>query len=154
MHAKGNLTYQLPAYICPGITLVISPLVSLIQDQIMHLSQANIPAAYLSANMEWTEQQEILRELCLDNCRYKLLYVTPEKVAKSDVLLRHLENLYSRQLLARIVIDEAHCSFIHIELDIPLLHGTPLCSLDKYVMYYFSLLNISFCSVDHIKGLV
>ncbi|KAK1374273.1 DNA helicase [Heracleum sosnowskyi] len=104
-----SLTYQLPAYICPGITLVISPLVSLIQDQIMHLSQANIPAAYLSANMEWTEQQEILRELCLDNCRYKLLYVTPEKVAKSDVLLRHLENLYSRQLLARIVIDEAHC---------------------------------------------
>lgn len=104
-----SLTYQLPAYICPGITLVISPLVSLIQDQIMHLSQANIPAAYLSGNMEWTEQQEILRELCLDNCRYKLLYVTPEKVAKSDVLLRHLENLYSRQLLARIVIDEAHC---------------------------------------------
>ncbi|KAL1828331.1 ATP-dependent DNA helicase Q-like 4A isoform X2 [Daucus carota subsp. sativus] len=104
-----SLTYQLPAYICPGITLVISPLVSLIQDQIMHLSQANIPATYLSANMEWTEQQDIFRELCLDSCRYKLLYVTPEKVAKSDVLLRHLEKLYSRQLLARIVIDEAHC---------------------------------------------
>lgn len=44
--------------------------------------QANIPAAYLSANMEWTEQQEILRELNSDYCKYKLLYVTPEKVAK------------------------------------------------------------------------
>ncbi|KAL2342236.1 hypothetical protein Fmac_010176 [Flemingia macrophylla] len=71
--------------------------------------QANIPAAYLSANMEWAEQQDILRELNSDYCKYKLLYVTPEKVAKSDVLLRQLENLHVRELLARIVIDEAHC---------------------------------------------
>ncbi|KAK9044368.1 hypothetical protein V6N11_072674 [Hibiscus sabdariffa] len=104
-----SLTYQLPALICPGITLVISPLVSLIQDQIMHLLQANIPAAYLSANMDWSEQQEILRELTSDYCKYKLLYVTPEKVAKSDVLLRHLNILNTCDLLARIVIDEAHC---------------------------------------------
>ncbi|XP_073065855.1 ATP-dependent DNA helicase Q-like 4A isoform X2 [Primulina eburnea] len=104
-----SLTYQLPALICPGITLVISPLVSLIQDQIMHLLQANIPAAYLNANMDWSEQQEILRELNSDYCKYKLLYVTPEKVAKSDVLLRHLESLHARDSLARIVIDEAHC---------------------------------------------
>ncbi|XP_002530679.2 ATP-dependent DNA helicase Q-like 4A isoform X1 [Ricinus communis] len=104
-----SLTYQLPALVCPGITLVISPLVSLIQDQIMHLLQANISAAYLSANMEWSEQQEILRELSSDYCKYKLLYVTPEKVAKSDVLLRNLESLNARGLLARIVIDEAHC---------------------------------------------
>lgn len=104
-----SLTYQLPALISPGITLVISPLVSLIQDQIMHLMQANIPAAYLSANMDWNEQQEILREISSDNCKFKLLYVTPEKVAKSDSLLRHLEGLYTRESLSRIVIDEAHC---------------------------------------------
>ncbi|XP_057247838.1 ATP-dependent DNA helicase Q-like 4A isoform X2 [Beta vulgaris subsp. vulgaris] len=104
-----SLTYQLPALICPGVTLVVSPLVSLIQDQIMHLLQANIPAAYLNANMEWSEQQEILRELCSDTCRYKLIYVTPEKIAKSDVFLRHLEKLYSLESLSRIVIDEAHC---------------------------------------------
>ncbi|XP_020110076.1 ATP-dependent DNA helicase Q-like 4A isoform X2 [Ananas comosus] len=104
-----SLTYQLPALISPGITLVISPLVSLIQDQIMHLLQANIPAAYLSANMEWAEQQEIFRELTSSLCKYKLLYVTPEKVAKSDALLRQLESLHSRGSLARIVIDEAHC---------------------------------------------
>ncbi|KAK2393062.1 DNA helicase [Trifolium repens] len=104
-----SLTYQLPALINPGITLVISPLVSLIQDQIMHLLQANIPAAYLSANMEWAEQQDILRELNSDYCKYKLLYVTPEKVARSDALLRHLESLHVRELLSRIVIDEAHC---------------------------------------------
>ncbi|XP_021901514.1 ATP-dependent DNA helicase Q-like 4A isoform X2 [Carica papaya] len=104
-----SLTYQLPALICPGITLVISPLVSLIQDQIMSLLQANIPATYLSANMEWAEQLEILKELSSDYCKFKLLYVTPEKVAKSDVLLRHLEGLNARGFLSRIVIDEAHC---------------------------------------------
>ncbi|KAK3155972.1 hypothetical protein QOZ80_2AG0101190 [Eleusine coracana subsp. coracana] len=102
-----SLTYQLPALISEGITLVVCPLVSLIQDQIMHLSQANIPATYLSANMEWSQQQEILRDLVV--CHYKLLYVTPEKIAKSDTLLRLLENVYSRGHLSRIVIDEAHC---------------------------------------------
>ncbi|WOL11143.1 hypothetical protein Cni_G19904 [Canna indica] len=104
-----SLTYQLPSLISSGITLVVSPLVSLIQDQIMHLLQANIPAAYLSATMEWAEQQEIFRELMSDHCKYKLLYVTPEKIAKSDVLLRHLDSLHSRGSFARIVIDEAHC---------------------------------------------
>ncbi|XBI92361.1 hypothetical protein VPH35_029441 [Triticum aestivum] len=106
-----SLTYQLPALIDEGITLVVCPLVSLIQDQIMHLSQANIPATYLSANLEWTEQQRILRDLMspASTCNYKLLYVTPEKIAKSDALLRQLEILYSRGYLSRIVIDEAHC---------------------------------------------
>ncbi|CAN6458885.1 unnamed protein product [Victoria cruziana] len=104
-----SLTYQLPALICPGVTLVVCPLVSLIHDQIMHLLQANIGAAYLSATMEWTEQQQILRELTSDCCKYKLLYVTPEKIAKSDNLLRHLDSLHMRELLARIVVDEAHC---------------------------------------------
>ncbi|ERM97820.1 hypothetical protein AMTR_s00118p00027960 [Amborella trichopoda] len=104
-----SLTYQLPALISPGITLVVSPLVSLIQDQIMHLLQANISAAYLSANMDWSEQQQIFRELASGCCTYKLLYVTPEKIAKSDVLLRHLADLHNRELLARIVVDEAHC---------------------------------------------
>jgi bloom syndrome protein len=44
--------------------------------------QANIPAEYLSANMDYTRQQDILRDLTSENCSYKLLFVTPEKIAK------------------------------------------------------------------------
>ena len=69
----------------------------------------NIPATYLSGNMEWQEQQQILNELGSNYCKFKMLYVTPEKIARSDNLLRHLESLHRRDLLTRIVIDEAHC---------------------------------------------
>ncbi|XP_024542042.1 ATP-dependent DNA helicase Q-like 4A isoform X2 [Selaginella moellendorffii] len=104
-----SLTYQLPAICCPGVTLVVCPLVSLIMDQIMHLSQASIRAEHLSSNLEYEEQRQILQQLNFDHCEYRLLYVTPEKIARSDNLLRNLENLHRRRLLARIVIDEAHC---------------------------------------------
>ncbi|KAJ3675195.1 hypothetical protein LUZ60_004237 [Juncus effusus] len=104
-----SLTYQLPALVSPGITLVVSPLVSLIQDQIMHLLQANINATYLSGSMDWSEQQEILRDLNSNSCSFKFLFVTPEKIARSDALLRQLDSLYTRDSLSRIVIDEAHC---------------------------------------------
>jgi bloom syndrome protein len=78
-------------------------------DQIMHLSEANINAEYLSGARDWQEQSDILQQLQSDSCRIKLLYVTPEKIARSDFLSRQLQSLYDRQLLARIVVDEAHC---------------------------------------------
>lgn len=53
----------------------------------MFTLQVNIPAAYLSSNMEWTEQQEILRDLNSDGSKYKFLYVTPEKVAKCVLVI-------------------------------------------------------------------
>ncbi|GJN18956.1 hypothetical protein PR202_gb06177 [Eleusine coracana subsp. coracana] len=81
-----SLTYQLPALISDGITLVVCPLVSLIQDQIMHLSQANIPATYLSANMEWSQQQEILRDLVI--FRYFLRPKTKKCLEDIDCFIR------------------------------------------------------------------
>lgn len=70
------------------IDILISSLLLALLSSFLHdgffilLLQANIPATYLSATMEWSEQQEILRELNSDYCKYKLLYVTPEKVAR------------------------------------------------------------------------
>ena len=68
----------------------------------------NIPATYLSGNMEWQEQQQILNELGSNYCKFKMLYVTPEKIAVSDNFLKHIETLHRRDLLIRPVINEAH----------------------------------------------
>ncbi|GBG63031.1 hypothetical protein CBR_g34731 [Chara braunii] len=104
-----SLTYQVPAACNSGVTLVVSPLVSLIRDQIMHLEEANIPAAYLSANLTWEETLAVLNGISEPDPRYRLLYVTPEKIARSNSLFSTLEQLYRRDMLSRIVIDEAHC---------------------------------------------
>ncbi|KAL3598122.1 hypothetical protein D5086_006040 [Populus alba] len=93
-----SLTYQLPALVCPGNNLGnFSPLVSLIQDQIMHLLQDGgmVLSTLCTANPICCIPNASLKPTCSD-CR-------------SDVLLRHLESLNGRGLLARIVIDEAHC---------------------------------------------
>jgi superfamily II DNA helicase RecQ len=57
-----SLCYQLPGLMRPGLTLVVSPLVSLIQDQIHHLQEAGVNAAYLSSTQEWQEQRAIMDE--------------------------------------------------------------------------------------------
>ncbi|KMZ62212.1 hypothetical protein ZOSMA_47G00010 [Zostera marina] len=75
----------------------------------MHLEQKKISAICLCSNMEEDEQRDIFRELFSVECTFKLLYVTPERVARSDTLMRNLKTLYDRGSLDRIVIDEAHC---------------------------------------------
>ena len=92
--------------------MVVSPLVSLIQDQLHHLGEMGIPAAVLgSAETEGAAQQNetydrLHRQPAPD---LKLLYLTPEKVARSGKLMSALERLHGRGMLARIVIDEVHC---------------------------------------------
>ena len=107
-----SLCYQLPALVADGVTVVVSPLVSLIQDQLHHLGEMGIPAAVLgSAETEGAAQQNetydrLYRQPAPD---LKLLYLTPEKVARSGKLMSALERLHGRGMLARIVIDEVHC---------------------------------------------
>lgn len=110
-----SLIYQLPAVVksgkTRGVTVVVSPLLSLMQDQVDHLKKLNI-AAYL-INGEISEEaraclfNEIYQNTCGENIQ--LLYVTPEMIAKSQKFINALESLYRRGLLARIVVDEAHC---------------------------------------------
>ncbi|TDH71395.1 hypothetical protein CCR75_007351 [Bremia lactucae] len=107
-----SLCYQLPAVLSQGVTIVVSPLLSLIQDQVTALvqnSNCGIPAAFLTSHTSLTLKRSIMAELCRAIPSLKLLYVTPEKVIKSPEMIEVFKLLDQNQMLARFVIDEAHC---------------------------------------------
>ncbi|XP_034529050.1 ATP-dependent DNA helicase Q1 isoform X1 [Notolabrus celidotus] len=104
-----SLCYQLPAIYSKGFTLVVTPLVSLMEDQIMHLKSINVSAATLNASSSKEHVKTIMAGMTDPKSPVKLVYVTPEKIAKSKLLMSRLEKSYNANLLSRIAVDEVHC---------------------------------------------
>ncbi|WP_110114757.1 DNA helicase RecQ [Bacillus sp. CGMCC 1.16541] len=97
-----SLCYQIPALILPGTTLVISPLISLMKDQVDALHQVGISATFINSSLTATEVNERLDEVKMGE--YELLYVAPERL-ESPAFLEQLRYLP----IPLVAIDEAHC---------------------------------------------
>lgn len=97
-----SICYQVPALYLPGITVVISPLIALMHDQVEALKRNGIAAAYLNSSQDWQEQAAVERQ-CASG-QLKLLYVSPEKLLSDNFqyLLRQVQ-------ISLFAIDEAHC---------------------------------------------
>jgi ATP-dependent DNA helicase RecQ len=97
-----SLCYQVPAFLGPGITLVVSPLIALMKDQVDSLRVLDLPAAAIHSLIRLKEQEEILEQMAAG--AFKLVYVSPERLHN-----RLFQETLRRCALDRIAVDEAHC---------------------------------------------
>ena len=97
-----SLTYQLPAALLPGTSLVISPLIALMHDQVSGLQACGVPATFLASTLGGDELRRRMRDIA--SGRYKLAYVAPERLTFAG-----FRGLLSRIEVPLVAIDEAHC---------------------------------------------
>ena len=97
-----SLCYELPALLLPGLTLVVSPLISLMKDQVMALQNAGIPAGCINSAMPYDELREVCRSARYG--AYKLLYIAPERLLTDGFCA-----LACELDISLVAVDEAHC---------------------------------------------
>jgi ATP-dependent DNA helicase RecQ len=102
-----SLCFQLPALLRSGLTIVVSPLIALMQDQVQLLEDNGIPATFLNSSLSLPEMRS--RSLLVLNGHIKLLYVSPERLLSQDFLTSFLPQVHERMGIAGFAIDEAHC---------------------------------------------
>ena len=100
--AGKSVCFQVPALLFPGVTVVVSPLISLMKDQVSALLQNSIPAAYINSAMSANEQTFTLREALRG--KYKIIYVAPERLVSHSFL-----EMCSMLSVSLVCVDEAHC---------------------------------------------
>lgn len=100
--AGKSICYQLPALMLPGITLVVSPLISLMKDQVMALKSSGVHAAYINSSLTPGQQQEAIRRA--SRGAYKIIYVAPERL-QMPAFLRFAQQAN----ISLLAVDEAHC---------------------------------------------
>lgn len=100
--AGKSLCYQIPAMLLPGITIVISPLISLMQDQVKALNDAGVSAAFINSSLSENAFFETVS--MAKQGRYQLIYVAPERLVTEGFL-----NLAKEVTISMITVDEAHC---------------------------------------------
>lgn len=100
--AGKSVCYQLPALLLPGITLVVSPLISLMKDQVAALVQAGIPAAYINSSLTPSQTREVFRRAELG--AYKIIYIAPERLTAPS-----FAEFAKKSEISLLAVDEAHC---------------------------------------------
>ena len=97
-----SLCYQIPALYLEGITLVVSPLISLMHDQVMNLKEHGVEAVFLNSSLSYKESEKVKSKILKGSV--KIIYVSPE-----GILSPNLSHFFERVKISLIAIDEAHC---------------------------------------------